>query len=525
MGLPAGSLSATVLQPLLTCSLPRKKKLSRTNERRNRRRLVEPKTLSYPKSSPTPLLTPQEPLTRDEALDRIISNLESSSSSSLDLSLLSSLLEISFRSRSLTVVSRLRRLIPAWLLRRNAALSAKLLRLYASLGLIDDAHRLFDQMPQRNKASAFVWNSLISGYAELGFFEDAMALYFQMEEEGVAPDRFTFPRVLKSCSGIGSVCIGHAIHRHVVRLGFGSDVFILNALVDMYAKCGDIQQARRVFDIIPQRDEVSWNSMLTGYLRHGLLIDALEVCREMIRCRFEPDSVTLSAMLSGFSSDTCYKFGCEIHGWAIRRGLDFDLSVGNSLIRMYSEHDQLHRARLVFESMPQKDLVSWNSIISAHRRDHRVLLIFQQMVDSGVLPDQVTFISLLAACANLRMVEDGKRLFSEMEEVYMIRPRMEHYGCLANMLGRAGLVEEAHEFVSKQMPFDGGPTVWGALLFASSVHGNVEIGEIAAERLFELEPDNEHNFVLLMRIYSDAGKFEEVEKVRKLMKDRGLEPF
>ncbi|KAG1362444.1 Pentatricopeptide repeat-containing protein, chloroplastic [Cocos nucifera] len=484
-------------------------------------------TLAYPKSSPTPLLLAphRAPLARDQALDRILADLDSALARGVhvEASIFASLLEQCSQMRSLRHGARLRRLIPPTLLRRNSDLSARLLRLYASCGRVDKAHQLFDQMPHRFKNSAFPWNSLISGYTELGLYEDAMALYYQMEEEGVEPDRFTFPRVLKSCAGIRSVSHGEAIHRHIVRSGFGTDIFVLNALVDMYSKCGDIQKARHIFDKIPDRDPVSWNSMITGYIRHELPLEALDICRRMLGAGIEPDSVTISSMLSGFSLSFSNKLGLQIHGWVLRHGLEWDLSVANSLIGMYSEHDQLDRARSIFESMPEKDLVSWNAIISAHRRDHRVLTMFQSMEDSGLLPDQVTFVSLLSACANLGLVEDGRRLFSEMEERYKIAPGMEHYGCMVNMVGRAGLVDEAYELVSNQMPFDAGPTVWGALLYACLVHGNDEIGEIAAERLFELEPDNELNFELLMKIYRKTGRLEEVEKVRLSMRERGLE--
>lgn len=162
--------------------------------------------------------------------------------------------------------------------------SSKLLRLYASFGYMENAHQVFDEMTKRN-VSAFAWNSLISGYAELGFYEDALALYFQMEEEGVEPDHFTFPRVLKACGGIGSIQIGEAVHRHAIRSGFAGDVFVLNALVDMYSKCGSIVRARKVFDQIVCKDTVSWNSMVTGYTRHGLLFEALDIFDQMIQRR------------------------------------------------------------------------------------------------------------------------------------------------------------------------------------------------------------------------------------------------
>lgn len=349
-----------------------------------------------------------------------------------------------------------------------------------------------------------------------------MALYYQMEEDGVEADEYTFPRVLKACAGIRSVRHGEAVHRHAVRSGFGSDVFVLNALVDMYSKCGDILKARKAFDNITKRDAVSWNSMLMGYIRHGLLPEALKLFRGMVRAEIEPDPITISGMLSGLTGTK--KLGLQIHSWVIRRGLEWDLSVTNSLITMYSEQNRPDLARLIFESMPERDLVSWNAIISAHRRDHRVLAMFRQMEeDSGVLPDRVTFVSLLSACGNLGLVEEGKRLFAEMEQRYKMKPGMEHYGCMVNLLGRAGYIDEAYELISKRMPFDGGPTVWGALLFACSVHGEVSTAEVAAERLFELEPDNEHNFELLMMIYQDAGRREDVDRVRRMMEERGLE--
>nr|POE87011.1 pentatricopeptide repeat-containing protein, chloroplastic [Quercus suber] len=290
--------------------------------------------------------------------------------------------------------------------------------------------------------SAFAWNSLISGYTELGQCEDAMALYFQMEEEGVEPDAFTFPRVLKACGGIGLVRIGEEVHRHVVRCGFANDGFVLNALVDMYAKCGDIVKARKVFDKIASRDLVSWNAILTGYVRHGLLVEALAIFDQMLQEGYEPDSVAISTMLTSLSS---LKPALQLHAW---------------------------------------------------------------MEDTGTVPDSITFVSILSACAHLGLVKDGERLYSMMRGKYRISPIMEHYACMVNLYGRAGLINEAYATIVETMEFEAGPTVWGALLYACLLHGNVDIGEIAAEKLFELEPDNEHNFELLMNIYRNRRSWQ-----------------
>jgi pentatricopeptide repeat protein len=480
-------------------------------------------SLSFPKSTPTPLLINQKPYTQTkiQALDAVVDDLEASVEKGLkiDTEIFSSLLETCYHLQAIEHGIRIHRVIPANLLRRNVGLSSKLLRFYASCGHVDEAHQVFDQMAKRDE-SAFPWNSLISGYAELGLYEDAMALYFQMEEDGVEPDSFTFPRVLKACGGIGSIRVGEEVHRHVVRSGFANDGFVLNALVDMYAKCGDIVKARKVFDKIAFRDLISWNAMLTGYIRHGLLVEALDIFGQMLKQGYEPDSVAISTILTSLSS---LKLALHIHGWVLRRGFEWNLSISNSLIAVYSNHGKLDQARWLFDQMPERDVVSWNSIISAHSRDLKVLTYFEQMENAGALPDSITFVSMLSACAHLGLVKDGERMYSVMRGKYGISPIMEHYACMVNLYGRAGLIKEAYAIIVETMEFEAGPTVWGALLYACFLHGNVDIGEIAAEKLFELELDNEHNYELLMKIYRNAGRLADVERVRVVMVERGLD--
>ncbi|KAL2555989.1 Pentatricopeptide repeat-containing protein [Forsythia ovata] len=501
------------------------KNTTRKQNKRHNQTYQNPKPkLHFPKSSPTPLLTSQKihSHTKLEALEIVITKIEASVKNGVQINdphIFASLLETCFHLKAIDHGIKIHKLIPERLLRKNVGISSKLLRLYSSNGDVEKAHEVFDQMPKRN-ASAFPWNSLISGYAEMRLYEDALAVYFQMVEEGVLPDGYTFSRALKACGGVRMIQAGEEVHRHVIRSGCPNNKFVQNALLDMYAKCGDITKARKVFDTMADKDLVSWNSMIIGYIRHNLMDEALDVLRWMTREGCEPDSITVSAFLTSTSP---YKTGIQIHGLAFRRGMEWNLSVSNSLIVFYSNHNKLELVRQLFRCMPQRDIVSWNSIISAHSKESIALEYFQQMLNSHALPNGITFVSLLSTCAHLGMVKDGERLFSMMRERYGISPIMEHYACMVNLYGRAGLLDEAFDIIVNKMEFEAGPTVWGALLYGCYLHNNVDIGETAATSLFELEPDNEHNFVLLMKIYRNAGRYKDVERIQLMMFDRGLD--
>ncbi|CAA3010727.1 pentatricopeptide repeat-containing At4g25270, chloroplastic [Olea europaea subsp. europaea] len=186
-------------------------------------------------------------------------------------------------------------------------------------------------MPKRND-SAFPWDLLTRGYAEVGLYEDALALYFQMVEEGVEPDAYTFPQALKACGGVGMIQAGEEVHRHVIRSGCGNNKFVQNALLDMYAKCGDIRKAQKVFDKIVDKDLVSWNSMIIGYMRHNLMVEALDLLRGMTQEGCEPDSITISTFLT---SALPYKIVIQIYGLAFRREIEWNIeTIVTSLSQM-----------------------------------------------------------------------------------------------------------------------------------------------------------------------------------------------
>ncbi|CAH9122279.1 unnamed protein product [Cuscuta epithymum] len=488
-----------------------------------------------PLSTPAQLVNSRnQPPSKLEALENILCDIESSLEKGVDINdpgIFSSLLEACFSLQAFDFATRIHRVIPHKLLRKNTGISSKLLRLYAEDGRVEDAHELFDKMRDRH-SSAFPWNSLISGYAERGLFEDALALYFQMVEEGVEPDLHTFPRVLKACAGIGLIQVGEEVHRHTVRSGFGKDRVILNALVVMYAKCGDIVKSRNMFNQIPEKDLVSWNSMLIGYIRHGLILESLDVFRTMMHEGCKPNSISISAILSSLKllrvrkREQVLKLGSQIHGWVLRHETEWNnLSVANSVLSFYSSNsvNRLKQTRWLFDQMLERDVVSWNSIISAHSQDREALAYFQSMVNSGAMPDTVTFVSLLAACAHVGLVDDGERIFVLMKDRYKIKPTMEHYACMVNLYARAQMITKAYDFILlNKIEVEAGPTIWGALLYGCSLSVNADIGEVAAKHLFHLEPENEHNFELLYKIYVKAGRNEDAEIVRKMMLERGF---
>ncbi|KAM0869949.1 hypothetical protein ACQ4PT_040343 [Festuca glaucescens] len=485
---------------------------------RRRRRRAPATTTHFTPLLPTP---PPPPAT----LDRVLSDLESYPHLLTPPLLRPLLAALPLHPSPRRRLAALRGLLPESLLRRNPDLALRLLHLHASLGLLAYAHHIFDHLlPARTRRDrAFPWNCLVAGYAHLGRHEDALALYLQMDEEGAPRDGFTFASALRACAGVRSAALGRAVHRDALRAGFASGdvVTVCDALVDMYAQCGDLEMARRVFDAMPGvRDTVSWNIMLARCLRHGLSTHAIEFWRRMLKEGHMPDSFSLSMLLSLLSDDNGGKQGLAVHAWVIRDDLEQDLSVANALIEMYSGKNELGHALWVFESMTVKDLVSWNTIISAHRQDFGILTMFRRMVDSGAQPDETTFAVVLSACENLGLVEDGTRLFSEMESKYIIQPTLEHYASVVNMLGKAGMVNEAYEFMSKRTHLSSEPRIFMALLHASSVHGNIRIGEIAAKKLFDLEPDNVHNFATLRKMYKNTGRLEEVEKVERMMRDK-----
>uniref|UniRef100_A0A7N0UWQ2 DYW domain-containing protein n=1 Tax=Kalanchoe fedtschenkoi TaxID=63787 RepID=A0A7N0UWQ2_KALFE len=399
-------------------------------------------------------------------------------------------------------------------------LATKLVNLYCVCGHLSSAHYLFDRISKRN---LFLWNVLIRGYAWNGPYEVAVSLYYQMIDNGLVPDNFTFPFVLKACSALSAIKEGEDIHERIRLGGWESDVFVGAALIDMYAKCGCVGRARSVFDKIELRDVVLWNSMLAAYSQNGHPDECISLCSEMVLKGLMPTEATLVTAVSASADIAALPQGRELHGFSWRRGFETHDKVNTALVDMYAKSGSLRVARNLFERLWVKRLVSWNAMITGyamHGHNYEALNLFEEMRRDSQ-PDHITFVGVLQACNHGGWLDDGRRFFDSLQKDYHISPTVQHYTCMVDLLGHCGRLGEAYELI-KEMNVAPDSGVWGALLNSCKIHGNVELGEVALERLIELEPDDAGNYVILSNIYAQAGKWERVVSLRKLMTDRGL---
>lgn len=381
------------------------------------------------------------------------------------------------------------------------------------------------------KRTIYVYNAFFRSLTLAGHGEEVLDLYRKMNRSGIPSDRFTYTYVLKACC-VASSCsdlfinCGKEVHAHILKHGYDSGVHVMTTLVDMYARFGHVRYASAVFGEMSVKNVVSWSAMIACYARNEMPSEALELFRGMMKenCDAVPNSVTMVSVLQACAAIAALEQGKLLHAYILRRGLDSILPVISALVVMYAKCGKLELGQRVFDKMDKRDVVSWNSLISSygvHGLGKEAIRIFKEMLNQGVSPSPISFISVLGACSHAGLVEEGKRLFESMHRDYRIRPGVEHYACMVDLLGRANRLDEAAKII-EEMRMEPGPKVWGALLGSCRIHCNVELAERASKRLFMLEPGNAGNYVLLADVYAAANMWDEVKIVKKLIEAKGL---
>ncbi|XP_059634125.1 pentatricopeptide repeat-containing protein At2g03880, mitochondrial [Cornus florida] len=403
----------------------------------------------------------------------------------------------------------------------NVFVESALVDMYAKCGDLKSAKRALETMDVEDAIS---WNSMIVGYVRQDFEEEALLLFRKMHVRGMMIDDFTYPSVLNCFAFLKDMKNAKSVHSLIVKTGFEDYKLVSNALVDMYAKLGDLGSAFQVFNSMLDRDVISWTSLVTGYAHNESYIEALKLFCEMRIEGIDPDQIVTASVLSACAELTILEFGQQVHANFIKSGLQSSSSVNNSLVTMYAKCGCIEDANKVFNSMRVRDVITWTALIVGYAQNGKgedSIKFYEEMIASGTKPDFITFIGVLFACSHAGLVEHGRRYFESMDKIYGIKPGPDHYACMIDLLGRSGKMEEAKELIN-QMVVEPDATVWKALLSACRVHGNLELAERAAMTLFELEPRNAMPYVMLSNIYSAARKWEDAARIRRLMKLRGI---
>jgi pentatricopeptide repeat protein len=450
-----------------------------------------------------------------------------------------------------------------------------LLRGYVRHGLLTDAIRLFQQMPERNHVSYTV---LLGGFLDAGRVDEARELFDEMP----AKDVVAWTAMLSGCCQAGRIAEARLLFDEMPK----RNVVSWTAMVSGYAQNGKVHLARKLFEVMPERNDVSWTAILFGYIQAGcvedaeelfnampehpvaacnamivgfgqrgmvdaaksvfermrdrddgtwsaiikayeqneLLMEALSTFREMLRNGIRPNNPSVISILSVCAALAVLDYGREVHGAMLRCSFDMDIYAVSTLITMYIKCGNLDKAKIIFNMFEPKDVVMWNSMITGHAQHglgEEALRIFYDMRLAGMVPDGITYIGALTACSYTGKVEEGKNIFNSIGKNSSTKPGQEHYSCMVDLLGRAGLLDEALHLI-ETMPVEPDAVIWGALIGACRMHKNVEIAEVAAKKLLKLEPGNAGPYVLLSHIYTCAGRWEDASEMRKFISSRQL---
>jgi pentatricopeptide repeat protein len=400
--------------------------------------------------------------------------------------------------------------------------SNALITMYMKCGKCSDALLAYNEALELNPVA---YNALITGFVENQQPDKGFEVLRMMYQDGFFPDRFTFVGLLGTCNSRDDLKRGELLHCQTIKLKLNSTAFIGNLIITMYSKLNLLEEAEKAFRSIEEKDLISWNTFISSCSHCNDHEKALEAFKEMLNeCRVRPDEFTFASALAACSGLASMCNGKQIHGHLIRTRLFQDVGAGNALINMYAKCGCIAKAYYIFSKMEHQNLVSWNTMIAGfgnHGFGGKAFELFAKMKTMGVKPDSVTFVGLLTASNHAGLVDEGLVYFNSMEETYGISPEIEHFSCLIDLLGRAGRLNEAKEYM-KKFPFGHDTVVLGSLLSACRLHGDVDTGKCFARQLLKLQPATTSPYVLLSNLYASDEMWDGVAEAWKLLKGSGL---
>ncbi|KAI0501099.1 hypothetical protein KFK09_019317 [Dendrobium nobile] len=462
-----------------------------------------------------------------EALALFLQVLESVEVVADDVTFLASLMAISGLQEN-----ALGQQVHAYLIKENTTkplsliLNNALMVMYSRCDDVISALDVFCLMSERDIVS---WNTMVSAFVQKGRNFEGLRLVYEMHKAGLTADSVTVTALLSAASNLGSLSVGKETHGYLIRHGIAFEG-MLSYLIDMYAKSGCVETAGRIFegDEFDERDQVTWNAMIAGYMHNKNLDRAVSLFCKMLGGNCFPNHVTISLILPACDPIEGIQTGKQIHGFAIRQDLDDNVFVGTALVDMYSKCGGITFADKVFNFMKEKNRVTYTTMLSGfgqHGLGERALSLFKNMQSLDIKPDALTFVALISACSYSGLIDEGLAVFESMEE-YGIVATTEHYCCVVDLLGRAGRVEKAYEFVRDLGDSGNHVGIWGSLLAACKLHGKYELGKLVSRRLFDMENENENGIagyhVLMSNVYAAEGRWDGVHRVRQEMKGKGL---
>ncbi|KAK9140961.1 hypothetical protein Scep_010642 [Stephania cephalantha] len=400
---------------------------------------------------------------------------------------------------------------------------------YCKCSDIETASLLFNRI---KKPSTATWNAMISGYTLNHCVHQSMQLFLAMLVGDVPSDSITMVILFQSCGELGSLNLGRMIHGFCLSKGFSSHLTVNNAMIDMYMRCGCRRSSQLLFNLMPYKNVVSWNTMLYGYVKVNDFAMALKLFHEMqLENQQKPDYVTMIPVIQAYAANTVNHGGPMVHCLVLKLGLQSEILVANSLLDAYAKNGLIDRAWSLFDQMGWlRDQTSWNAMIAGcgmNGQGKKACELLLQMEENGYKPNSITFISLLSSCSHSGLIDEGCRYFNMMITQFKIQPSLEHWTCIIDMFGRAGRLEEAYLLIKNEIGFGSGglydcAAIWASLLSACRTNMNVDIGELASQHLLKLAPHNCGHYSLLSNLYAFGKRWDDAANMRRVFEDGRL---